>query len=534
MDRLKKQNDRVEVSKSVFLISVLCCLVFYVPLIIFQEAAQGVVDRLMHDLTFGLDWFFEGVCFICLVFTLWLIVGRFGSVKLGTEDDAPEFKTFTWIAMFFCAGIGAGAMYWACVEPLYYLDAPPFGLEPFSAAAREWSMSYVYFHWGFTPWAIFAVPAIAFAYCYYNRQQFHFKASYACSGVLGKRAYGRIGTAIDVLVVVGMIGGFATSLGFVFPMISGLISQYLHIEDSLLLQFMIGGFFTLIYTWSCVRGLYSGIAKLSNFNMAMFMLFIAFIFVVGPTGWILSNFCDSFGNMLQNYLRMSFYTDSIAQSGFPQNWTVFYWAWWASWAIYIGLFMARISKGRTIRAFLANMIFAAGGGTILIFAVIGSYGQHVYFNLGIDLVSILNNQGGPVAIYEMISTLPAAKVVIPLFVLLLMVAQATGIDSAAYTLANVTSEEVGYAAEPKLWLRVFWALFIFFATMSLLVVGGMNVVKLSSVLTSVPILILLILFMISVTRWLLRDFGGKRIQCISADRIDVHKSEHEGFAGETD
>lgn len=518
MNQIEKQRNFAEVNNSIFLISVLCCLVFYVPLIIFQGKARGIVSSLMSITTFGLDWLFEAVCFVCLIFSLWLIFGKYGRVKLGTSSDQPEFKTFTWIAMFFCAGIGAGAMYWACLEPLYYLSSPPFGVEPFSVAAREWSMSYVYFHWGFTPWAIFAVPAIAFAYCYYNRRNLHFKASYACSGVLGKHAQGKIGVVLDIVVVIGMIGGFATSLGFVFPMISGLISQYMHINDSLGLQISIGAFFTLIYTWSCIRGLYSGIAKLSNINMIMFVVFIIYVFLVGPTSWILSNFFESFGIMLQNFIRMSLYTDSINGSGFPQNWTVFYWAWWASWAIYIGLFMARISKGRTIRAFLLNMIFVAGGGTVIIFGIIGSYGQHVYYNLGIDLVTILNEQGGPIAIYEMLATLPAAKVVIPLFVILLMVAQATGIDSAAYTLANVTSKEVGYAAEPRRWLRIFWALFIFFATISLLVVGGMEVVKLSSVLTSIPILILLILFMISTAKWLRCDFGTLEFLCIDKQK----------------
>lgn len=511
---MKKEKKNAEVNHSIFLISVICCLAVYVPLVIFQEKAQNVINSLMSGVTFGLDWLFELICFLCLGFSLWMILSKYGNVKLGKTSDQPEFSTFTWIAMFFCAGVGAGGMYWACLEPLYYLQTPPFCAEPFSIAAREWALPYFFFHWGFTPWAIYSVTSLAFAYCYYNRQQWHFKASYACSGVLGKYAYGRAGTVIDAIVVVGMIGGFATSLGFVFPMISGLLSQYLHISDSLGLQLGVGVFFTVLYTWSCVKGLYSGIAKLSNINMMMFIAFVVFVFLVGPTSWILSNFIDSFGIMLNNYIRMSFYTDSINASGFPQAWTVFYWAWWASWSIYIGIFMARISKGRSIRSFLLNLIFVSGGGSVIMLGVIGNYGQHVYYNLGIDLVTIMNEHGGPVAIYEILNTLPGAKIVIPFFIILAMVAQATGIDSAAYTLANVTSREVGYAAEPRKWIRIFWALFIFFATVSLLVVGGMEVVKLSSVLTSIPILILLVLFMISIIKWLRHDFGKSKIMCI--------------------
>lgn len=513
MDNPPKKQNYAKVEKNIFVLSVLCCLLIYTPLIIFQSEAQYVVSKIMNAVTFSMDWIFELVGFICLMFALWLIFGRYGKVKLGSSKDKPEFTTFTWIAMFFCAGIGAGALYWACLEPLAYLSTPPFQLTPFSDSAREWALPYTFFHWGLTPWAIFSIPGVAFAYSYYNRRQMHFKASYACSGVLKKHAFGKLGTIIDTLVVVGMIGGFATSLGFVFPMISGLISEYCNIPDTLALKLAIGAFFTAIYSYSCYKGLYSGIAKLSNINIILFILLVIYILLIGPTMWIVSSFFDSIGIMFQNFIRMSFYTDAICRSGFPQNWTVFYWAWWLSWAIYIGLFMARISKGRTLRAFLSNMIFVAGGGTILIFAIIGSYGQHVYFDLGIDLVSIMETQGGPIAIYALFHTIPGAKIIIPFFIILLMIAQATGIDSAAYTLANVSSAEIGYAAEPKRWLRIFWSLFIFFTTIVLIIVGGMDVVKLSSVLTSIPLLALQIIFIISIILWLKQDFPDNPILC---------------------
>lgn len=511
MNKRKKEMQSVRLDRPVFIISVIFCLIFYVPLIIFQQDAQPLVQQLMAAITNGFGWLFESVCFICLIFVLWLILGRYGKIKLGGCEDKPEFSNFTWIALFFTAGIGAGAVYWASLEPLYYTSAPPFGLVPFSIEAREWATAYTFFHWGLTPWAIFAVPALAFAYNYYNNKNKYFRASSACSGILGKYTQGKWGIVIDAVVIIGMIGGLATSLGFVFPMLSGIISQYLGIADTLALQIGIGIFFTFVYSYSCYRGLYSGIAKLSNINMVMFIFLIAFIFVAGPSLWILSHFFDSLGLMLQNFIRMSFFTDSIANTGFPETWTVFYWAWWLSWAIYIGLFMARISRGRTIRAFLANMVFVAGGGTVIIFAVISSYGQHIYFEKGIDLLTVLEDQGGPAAIYTLFCTLPFAKIFIPILVVILLVAQATGLDSAAFTLANISSKEILYQEEPRKWLRVFWALFIFFATIALILVGGMEVVKLSSILLSFPILILQIIFVISIIMWLRRDFGSSPV-----------------------
>ena len=140
-----RKKQMANVSKPIFLASVIGCLALYVPLIIMQDEAQGLVNLVMDKVTYGLDWLFELVGFVSLAFSLWIVIGRFGSVKLGTRDDKPEFKDFTWVAMFFCAGIGAGAMYWACVEPLYYLSSPPFGIEPMSAAAREWASAYSFF-----------------------------------------------------------------------------------------------------------------------------------------------------------------------------------------------------------------------------------------------------------------------------------------------------------------------------------------------------------------------------------------------------
>ncbi|MEG1497156.1 MAG: BCCT family transporter [Clostridiales bacterium] len=496
-----------KVDYPIFLVSVLCSTVFYLPMVLFQEQMAKVIPNIMHIATFSLDWVFELVCFGSLIFSLWLMLGKFGKVKLGEKEDKPEFKTFTWIAMFFCAGIGAGAIYWACIEPLSIMSAPPFGVEALSPQARQWSLTYACFHWSITPWSIFAVPAIAFAYIYYNRGVKFLRPSYACSGILGKHAYGIWGKVIDVFVIVGLLGGLATSLGFVFPMLAGLIADYLNIKNTFLLQAGVGLIFTVIFAYSCYRGLYSGIAQLSNINMVLFIGMIIFIFLAGPSLWLISNFFESIALMLQNYIRMSFYMDTTGGSGFPQNWTVFYWAWWLSWAIYIGLFMARISKGRTLRGFIANMLFTAGGGTAIIFAIIGGYSQHVFFDLAIDLLGILENIGGHAVISAILNTLPFAKIFIPIFIIVLIIAQATGLDSAAYTLANISCKEIEDGQEPPQWIRLFWAVTIFLATMALLMVGGMEAVKLSAVLTSVPLLALQVIFMLSIIRWLRQDFG---------------------------
>lgn len=508
---MKKQNitQRDQVDFPIFLISVMACSCFYLPMVIFSETANEVIPAIMNRITNDLDWCFELVAFGCVVFSLWLIFGKYGKVRLGGEEAKPEFSTFSWIAMIFCAGVGAGIIYWACIESILYISNPPFGITPQSSEARKWALTYTCFHWSITPWAIYAIPAVTFAYKFFNRNCGGLRASYACSGALGKKSEGIVGNIIDIFVIIGLLGGLATSLGFVFPMLSGLVAEHLGISDTILLQMYVGFFFTCVVGYSCIRGLYSGIAKLSNLNMVLFILMILFILLSGPTLWMISFFTESVGNMLQNFIHMSFYVDSVSNDGFAQFWTVFYWAWQISWSVYIGLFAARISKGRTIRFFVVSIIFVAGGGTAAICAVLGSYTQHVIFDLGIDLIGIAQSAGNIKAIYTMLLTLPFAKGFIPIFVMILLIAQATGIDSAAYTLSNISCKKVGGEGEPPLWIRVFWVLAIFFSAVVLILVGGMEAVKISSVLTSVPLLVLMLIFILSLSHWLKEDFNNK-------------------------
>ena len=507
MDKEKQPEVYAKVNMTVFWISVIACLLFYGPMIIFKEAAQGPVNAAMHFITYSTAWLWEFVVFGCLVFLAWLSFSRYGGVKLGDPDEKPEFSTFTWVSMMFCGGSGAGLVYWALIEPIFYLKFPPFGLEPYSAASAQYALAYGIFHWGFSAWATFAVPAVAFAYMYYVRKKPYLYPSYACRGVLGKAVDGWLGRVIDAIVIIGMVGGMATSLGFVIPMLSKVTADYLGIADTIGFKMIVAVLFSCIYTWSCYNGLKGGIAKLADMNMYMTFILLGFVLVVGPTVFMFNLFGDNIGVLLNNFFRMSFYTDPITKSGFPQDWTVFYWAWWLAWAIYVGLFAARISRGRTIRALIGNMIFTATAGCMLFFLIFGSYQVDAIMNHGAMLGDLLKAEGGPAVISWFLNTLPFKAVVIPFFIFVMAISQATGVDAASFTMANMACYEVKDGIEPPKWIRLFWAGMLFFATVALLLVGGMSVVQLSSVLTAIPVLFLLIILAISLVKWLKEDFG---------------------------
>ena len=497
-----------KVNKQVFVWSVFACLIFYGPMIVFQDSAQALVDKCMHVITYSTDWVWEFVVFGCLVFLAWLAIGRYGRVKLGEPDDKPEFSTFTWVAMMFCGGTGGALVNWSLTEPIYYLQGPPFWIEPFSPQAAQYALAYGIFHWGFSAWATFALPAVTFAYLYYVRKQPHLSASNACRGVLGDWVDKWPGTVINALVVIGLVGGMATALGFIVPMISRVTADYFGFEDSVAFKVLVCLILAIVYGWSCYKGLKSGIAKLADFNMYLTFALLAFVAIVGPTMFLFSLLTDNFGVLLHDFVRMSFNTDPISKSGFPQGWTVFYWAWWLAWSIYVGLFAARISKGRTIRGLIFNMIFSATACCVIFFMILGGFQVDQIMNQGVDLGSILSNEGQAAVVSNFLSGLPFKAVVIPFFIIVMVISTATGTDAASFTLANMTCSEVRDGVEPPKWNRIFWAAMLFFASTGLLLVGGMNVVQLSSVLTAVPELVLLVIFAISTVKWLREDFGS--------------------------
>lgn len=249
-----ENNKFAPISKSVFGGSVIICLLFFGPMILLQGSLQDLAGEVMTLVTHGTDWMWELVVFGAVLFSLWLAFGRYGNVKLGGPDEKPEFSTFTWFAMMFCGGSGAGLIYWGILEPIYYLKWPPFWAQEGSAQAAQYALSYGIFHWGVSAWATFVIPAIGFAYMFYVRKRPFLYPSYACRGVLGNRVDGWLGRVIDLIMVVGMVGGVATSLGLILPMISNIGATYFGLEDTLTVRLAVAALFTCLYGYSCYRG----------------------------------------------------------------------------------------------------------------------------------------------------------------------------------------------------------------------------------------------------------------------------------------
>jgi BCCT family betaine/carnitine transporter len=471
-----------------------------------------LVNAALAWITYKLDWLYMIGAFIAFLFLVYAAVGPWGNIKLGGPDDKPEFSTLSWIAMLFCAGIGSSLIYWAIAEPLYYMQWPPFGAEPFSADAAGWAVTYGMYHWGFIAWALYCIPALPIAYAVYVRKDPHLRASTACRGILGDMVDGWVGKVIDVCVMFGLVGGVGTSLGLNVPMISAAMSKIFGVPESFGLNVIILIIWTCIFGTSVYLGLYKGIKVLSDINVYVALALLAFVLFAGPTFFILSHFSESLSYLFQNWFRMSLWTDPVAKGGFPQGWTVFYWAWWIAYAVYMGLFVARISKGRTIRELVMAECFWGTLGCWAYFAVFGGYTVHLEINGIIPLTKVLSEKGGPAAIVEAISALPGSVIILPVFVVVAFIFLATTLDSSAYTLASIATKTLRGDEQPARWVRVVWAAALAAVGVAVLAIGGLSAIQTSSVIASLPLIIVIVLMVLSFMRWVKEDFpdlGGK-------------------------
>ncbi len=479
-----------------------------IPLVAFPEESGAFLESLYTYIAgeFGVLYLLASVSVIS--FLAWLAFGRYGKVKLGSDDDKPEFGQLSWIGMLFCAGVGAGLLVWCGTEWAFYYDAPPFGVTPHSPEAAEWASTYGLFHWGFTAWAIYCLPAIAIAYPYYTKKLDVLRFSVSCHWFLKGKEHGPVARSIDFLFMVAMLGGAASSLGFSTPMIAATIGWLFNVEPNDTLEIIVVAICVLLFAISVWLGLKKGIKRLSDINVALAFTLLAFILVVGPTAFLLKTSINSLGVMAQNFLRMNFWTDPFTESGFVENWTVFYWAWWVAYAPFVGLFVTRISKGKTIRQMITGMLLWGSLGSWLFYMVIGNYSLFLELTGAVDFTGIMKSQDMNSALVAMLETLPLAPLVIGLFSTIAIIFAATTYDSASYTLASSATLHLKAGDDPARWHRVFWAFALGIMPVALMLMNSnLRPIQVILLVVSLPILIVGVVMSVALVKSLQSGAG---------------------------
>ncbi len=480
-------------------------LVVTVPLIVFPEQGAAWVTLARSFLTENLGFLYLALGVGAGVFMLYIAFSDIGRILLGQPDEEPEFSTLSWASMLFCAGIGASILDWGTIEWAYYYQAPPFQVEGGSGEAARWAAAYGIFHWGPLAWAIYLIPALPIAYFLYVRDRNVLKVSEALLPVLGERqAHGPTGKVIDVLFVFGMIGGAATSLGLAAPLINEGAHELFGAPKNIGTQIVVLVVCTSIFGASAYAGLKKGILTLSKINLWLALLLLAFVFVAGPTVFMANTGIDSLGRVLTNLVHMATWIEpfggfeNFEDTQFPQTWTIFYWAWWLAYAPSVGLFIARISRGRTIREMVVGAIFFGTLGCFLFFMVLGNFGLYLQLSGQVDVVHILNDETPTAAIFAILNQLPMRYFVIGTYTLLAVIFTATTFDSISYILASVVQKRLD--EEPMRWNRLFWAFALSFMPIALLLLGGLETLQTASIVGSAPLLIVALLLCIAMVK----------------------------------
>lgn len=503
----------VAIDKIVFFGAIIALLAVALPIIIFPESSASIINAInsMILTKFGVLFIWFGL--FCIVFCFWISFSRYGKIVLGDEGEKPEFSNFSWASMLFCAGVGAGVVYWGIIEWVYYYKAPPLGVEKGSWQAAEMAAAYGLFHWGPMAWAIYAVTSCAMGYIIFVRKSPILKLSEACRGLLGDRVDGTIGKFIDISFIFGIVGGVATSLGLGSPLVTAGISTVFGIEKSATLEIGILLLVTLIFGLSAYSGLKKGIKVLSDLNVILALGIVLFVFLAGNSVFMLEMGTSALGLVGVNFVRMSTWLDPAGKSMFPQSWIVFYWAWWAAYAPFLGMFIARISKGRTIKQMVMGSLIYGSTGCVLFFAVLGNYGLDLQLSGVMDVVARLDEVGAPQTIIDILGNLPLGKLVVFLISFLCVTFMATSYDSASYILAANSQTELENG-EPKRWLRLVWAFGLALIPVGFILLGSpLKTLQTASLVFGIPVCGIVIISGFSFVKMVKQDIReGKLTQ----------------------
>jgi len=445
--------------------------------------------------------------FASMIFAGWLAYGPYGHVKLGRADEKPEYSNLHWVAMMFTCGVGAGLIVWGFAEPIDYFINPPLGIESKSQKAVEYAHMYPLFHWGVSSWSIYAVTAMPIAYLLYVKRKDVLRVSTVCEDVLPKAGRGFMAKAIDILIIFGIIGGNATALGLGIPLVSAMLAEFLGVADSLGIKIGMLVIWAALFSFSVYRGLKRGIKILADINLVLATIAILFIFIVGPTLFILKMGVNSLGLMFNNFIHISLWTDPVAGGKFPENWTIFYWTWYIAFAAFTGLFIARISRGRTIRQMVVGVMLYGTLGTSLFLIVMGGHALHLAQGGTLPVVDIYQESAQFVLTAKILAALPAGKAVLLLFIILSTIFYATNVDSAAYILSSISSKNLRGDQEPPRTNRLLWAIVLALLTAGFVYTGDVSTIQAATIVSALPLVPIIILMCLALLKWLKADFG---------------------------
>jgi len=462
-----------------------------------RTALLGLEDFIVEQFS----WLFSMTVTCLLVFSVWIGLSRYGRIRLGPDESTPEYSTYSWLAMLFSAGMGIGLVFYGVAEPVLHFLNPPNSTPMTANAARE-AMRISIFHWGLHAWAIYVVLGLALAYFHFRHNE-PLAIRSALRPLLGRRTHTFPGKIIDTLAVLGTLFGLATSLGLGAAQINAGLHRLFGTEITVNSEILIIVCVTFCATMSLVMGLDKGIRRLSEFNILLACLLLLFVLFAGPTAALIRGLPDLFGNYLQGLIGMSLRTAPFRSLEWQKTWTIFYWAWWISWAPFVGTFIARISRGRTIKEFVFGVLIIPTLMSMIWFDVFGGAALRVeIFGSGDIAAAVQENSA--IAIYKLLEHYPWQSLSSFLAVMLVAVFFITSSDSGSFVVDMLTS---GGKPNPPVWQRIFWASTEGMLAIVLLIIGGLKALQAGAVSMGLPFCLVMVAIMISMVKELREDWA---------------------------
>ncbi len=494
----------------VFSVSAIICLGFTLWGAIDQEGLAAVAGAALAWTIKYTGWMYMGGVFVFLCFCFYMAISRHGRVVLGREGDRPEYSNFSWFAMLFGCGMGVGLIFWSVAEPMYhYLSGPSYAGEPGTASAAEWSMAISFFHWGLSAWASFVVVGIVMGIIMFKKGLPALLSS-CFYPILGDKIYGPIGKLIDIVTLVATFFGMCTTIGLgIMQLAAGVNFNYsIPIDNSLYAILLV--IVVVCYLASACLPIDKGIKVGSNISMFVCIALMIFLFVVGPSKYMLDNFVNATGLYLQNIIKMSLWMDPVEQKGWLGSWTIFYWAWWIAWAPFVGMFIAKISKGRTIREFVLTSMIAPSVFSFIFIDIFGSAAvamERAEATKGVLWKAIGENVAS--AIYVLFNQYPLISIIAPLLLFVCFTFFVVSADSCTIVLGMLSS---GGNAEPRTSIKIFWGIAMGASAGILLVMGGLKALQTASIVGAFPFTIVMFFILYTTIRMLQDDFSEEMDQ----------------------
>src|SRR5690625_955550 len=499
-----KQEMRKNIGKlgTVFIISSILVSLFVLWGTLFPSSLNKVANAALTWMIDNFGWFYMLITALFIFFVAGIAISPYGKVRLGKRNNRPEYSWISWVGMLFAAGIGVGFVFWGVAEPLLYYMEPPVGYQPETTESAIAGLRYGAYHWALHPWAIYSVVGMTLAYVQY-RKGLPALISSAFYPILGERVNGWQGKTIDILAVLATCTGVATTFGLSAMQITGGLSHISPIPNSSWTQLIIITIVTVLFLISTARGVDRGIKILSNVNLIIAGFLLLFVIIFGPTLFIAESFVTTLGGYITNVIPMALTLTPFSESEWLGTNTIFFWAWHISWAPFMGLFIAKISRGRTIREFIAGVLIVPTLIAILWFTTFGGTGLYIEL-FGAGGLSELVNSQVELALFAMLAELPFSFFTNIVAIILIAIFFITSADSASFVLGSMTSNG---DPEPKLSVKLVWGLLIAGAASVLLFSGGggLRALQTASIVAALPFTIIMIFMVVCITMILSKD-----------------------------